>query len=210
VDILSGGRLTVGLGVGWMEEEFRALNVPFENRGKLVDEYVKVFRELWSSDTPQFSGDFVEFENVSLLPKPSQRGGPPIWVGGESPPALRRAARLGDGWMPIGSNPRHMLRDPTELASSLRVLAEEARKAGRSPSEITVAYMVPKYALLEDGGSDDPGQPFVGDRAKILQSVKAFGDVGVNFLGFEIKGHSIDKTIDAIERFAEVVHEFLH
>src|ERR1700722_1440196 len=91
VDILSGGRLIVGLGVGWMEEEFRALNVPFENRGRLVDEYVKVFRELWSSDTPQFSGDFVEFENVSLLPKPSQRRGPPIWVGGESPPALRRA-----------------------------------------------------------------------------------------------------------------------
>jgi probable F420-dependent oxidoreductase len=210
VDILSGGRLIVGLGVGWMEEEFRALNVPFEDRGRLVDEYVKVFRELWSSNAPHFSGDFVEFENITLLPKPSQRRGPPIWIGGESPPALRRAATLGDGWMPIGSNPRHTLRDPAELASSLGDLGKEARKAGRSPSEITVAYMVPRYALIEDGGSEDPGQSFVGDRAKILRSIKAFGDVGVSFLGFEILASSIDKAIDDIERFAEIVREFLH
>jgi probable F420-dependent oxidoreductase len=210
VDILSGGRLIVGLGVGWMEEEFRALNAPFENRGKLVDEYVKVFRELWSSDAPNFAGEFVEFENITLLPKPSQRRGPPIWIGGESLPAMRRAARLGDGWMPIGSNPRHTLRDPTELSSWLRVLGQEARKVGRSPSEVTTAYIVPRYALVEDGGSDDPGQPFVGDRAKILRSIKAFEAVGVSFLGFEILDASVDKTIDAMERFAEVVHEFLH
>ena len=87
LDVLSGGRLVVGVGVGWMREEFEALNLPpFEERGAVTDEYIRAFKELWTSDDPHFEGKYVSFDNISFLPKPVQKPHPPIWVGGESRP----------------------------------------------------------------------------------------------------------------------------
>ena len=106
IDILSGGRLTVGIGAGWMREEFEALQTePFDERGAVTDEYIAAFKELWTSDDPRFEGKYVRFSNIDFTPKPVQRPHPPIWVGGESGPALRRTAKLGDVWYPIQANP---------------------------------------------------------------------------------------------------------
>jgi probable F420-dependent oxidoreductase len=106
IDVLSGGRVTLGIGAGWMKEEFEALGTPpFEQRGKVTDEYIAAFRELWTRDKPSFSGEFVAFDKISFAPKPAQQGGIPIWVGGESGPALRRTAKIGDAWYPIPNNP---------------------------------------------------------------------------------------------------------
>lgn len=98
LDVLSGGRLLVGIGTGYLEPEFRAVGVPFEERGARTDEYLRAMRTLWSSPAPAFGGRFVSFGGVDAYPRPLDPAGPPIYVGGHSRAALRRAARYGQGW----------------------------------------------------------------------------------------------------------------
>src|SRR5208282_5449005 len=106
IDVLSGGRLAVGIGAGWMKEEFEAIGAPdFAERGAVTDEHLDVFRELWTNPAPAFDGRYTKFSGVLFEPKPVQKPYPPIWVGGESGPSLRRCARIGDVWYPIGTNP---------------------------------------------------------------------------------------------------------
>jgi probable F420-dependent oxidoreductase len=101
LDRLSGGRFILGVGVGWAREEFEVLGVPFEKRGAVADEYLEALLELWAKDTASFRGRFVRFENVETGPRPLTDPHPPIWVGGGSDAALRRAVRFGDAWHPI-------------------------------------------------------------------------------------------------------------
>src|SRR5712692_2498986 len=139
LDVLSQGRIIVGLGVGWMKEEFENLNAPaYEDRGRVTDEYIKVFRELWTKENPSFNGKYCSFSNVIFLPKPVQKPAIPIWIGGHSKQAIRRAARLGDGWHPIGGVPTIPL-EPDDLRKDLTMLAEYAQAAGRDPKTIRVA-----------------------------------------------------------------------
>jgi len=106
LDLLSKGRLILGAGVGWMEEEFELLNAePYANRGAVTDEYLQAFIELWTKDDPKFEGQYVNFSDITFLPKPVQKPYPPIWIGGQSKPAIRRAASLGDAWHPVGAIP---------------------------------------------------------------------------------------------------------
>ena len=101
LDHLSKGRLILGIGSGYIEREFQALGVPMRERGARTDEYLRAMKELWTSDTPTFHGKYVSFDHISFEPRPAQRPHPPIWVGGHVPAVLRRAAELGDGWMPF-------------------------------------------------------------------------------------------------------------
>jgi len=100
LDFLSGGRFTLGTAVGHLEREFEILGVPFRERGAMTDEFIAAMRELWTSPTPTFAGRWVRFDHVAFEPKPVQKPHPPILIGGNSRPAMRRAARLGDGWLP--------------------------------------------------------------------------------------------------------------
>jgi len=100
LDFLSGGRFTLGTAVGHLQREFDILKVPFKDRGVLADEYIGAMKELWTSPAPSFQGRTVQFENIAFEPKPVQKPHPPILIGGNSRPAMRRAARLGDGWLP--------------------------------------------------------------------------------------------------------------
>jgi probable F420-dependent oxidoreductase len=110
LDVLSGGRLMLGIGVGWMEEEFQALGVStYAERGAVTNEYLRLFKELWTKDRPHFQGKYCQVWDIGFYPKPVQKPHPPIWIGGHSTPALRRAATLGDGWMPIGLRPQPLL-----------------------------------------------------------------------------------------------------
>ncbi len=105
IDVLSKGRVTLGVGVGWMREEFEALGTPdFDRRGAVTDEYLRIFKTLWTESPASFSGRFYRFGPLTCSPHPVQKPHPPIWVGGHSKAALRRAARLGDGWHPVGAN----------------------------------------------------------------------------------------------------------
>jgi probable F420-dependent oxidoreductase len=100
LDFLSGGRIILGTAVGHLEREFQVLNVPFEERGAMTDEYLRAIVELWTSPDPVFRGRYVQFEGIVFEPKPVQKPHPPILIGGNTQPAMRRAAALGDGWLP--------------------------------------------------------------------------------------------------------------
>ena len=128
LDYLSGGRVELGIGVGWLKEEFDALGVPWEARGARTDEYVEVLRALWSSDHATYSGRFANFTNVSSNPKPV-RGGVPIVIGGHSRAAAERAGRLGDGFFPGKGSEK-------ALAARFDVVRQTAASAGRDPSTI--------------------------------------------------------------------------
>lgn len=108
IDHLSGGRLTLGLSAGHLRREFEALGVPFDRRGAICDEYLRAMKELWISDLPEFHGEFASFSNIVFEPKPHQSPHPPLLIGGDAKPVLRRAATLGDGWLPWQTTRREM------------------------------------------------------------------------------------------------------
>jgi probable F420-dependent oxidoreductase len=132
LDLLSGGRLTLGIGVGWSAEEFAALGVPFARRGERAAEYVAAMRRLWSDDVASFSGEFISFEAVRVNPKPVRRRRIPVVLGGNSDAALRRVASFGDGW--YGFN-------LTAAATAERIATLErfCEREGRARSELSVA-----------------------------------------------------------------------
>jgi probable F420-dependent oxidoreductase len=131
IDVLSGGRLLLGVGVGWMREEAEAVGTCFEDRGRRTDEYIEVMRTLWRDDVASFAGRSVSFTQVKSVPKPVQPGGVPILVGGHSEAAARRAGRLGDGFFPLGVS-------ADELPALLDVMHAAAKEAGRDPALIPI------------------------------------------------------------------------
>jgi probable F420-dependent oxidoreductase len=130
LDWLSGGRVDLGVGVGWLKEEFAALNVPWERRGKRTDEYLEVLHTLWVDDTSSFHGELYDLDPCEMFPKPLQQP-VPVHVGGETPAALRRAARHAQGWHTFN-------RTPEELASGLAELDGHLEAAGRRRSDLRI------------------------------------------------------------------------
>jgi probable F420-dependent oxidoreductase len=142
LDYVSGGRLVLGVGVGGEgRADFAAVGVPIEERGALADEAMLALRELFRGPRASFAGEFFRFEDVSIEPESTQPGGPPLWVGGRSTAALRRAGRLGDGWMPIWVSPERFERGWEEVR-------RHARMAGRDPDPLVPAVVLP--ARVED------------------------------------------------------------
>lgn len=127
LDVLSKGRLTCGVSVGWMAEEMALLGAPpFADRARASDEYMQAFRELWTSAAPELQGQFAKFEKLKFEPKPVQKPHPPLWVGGEIGAARRRAGRLGDGWYPVAANPNAPLDTADLYAAGLAEVRGEA------------------------------------------------------------------------------------
>jgi probable F420-dependent oxidoreductase len=207
IDVLSQGRLTFGIGAGWMKEEFEALGVPpFAERGSVTDEYLLACRELWTKDDPSFAGKHVKFADVLFDPKPVQKPHPPIWVGGESGPALRRTARLGDGWYPIGTNPQHRLDSMKRFAAGVERLQRLVRDAGRDPAEVTLAYRITGWGPSLPARADDGERRlFSGETADILADLRAFRDFGVGHVDFNFDGASAEAMIANMRRFREDV-----
>ena len=135
LDVLSNGRLTFGVGLGWLAEEFDAVGIDFASRAARTREYVRALRVLWSEDEPRFSGRFASFGPLKFEPKPVQKPHPPIVFGGESAAALKRAAALGDGWYGVGHTPG----SAAAQVERLRVLRGEAGRA-TAPFEVTVSH----------------------------------------------------------------------
>jgi probable F420-dependent oxidoreductase len=207
IDVLSNGRLTFGIGAGWMREEFEALGVPpFAERGAVTDEYLMACRELWTSDNPRYEGKYVKFADVLFEPKPVQKPHPPIWVGGESGPALRRTARLGDGWYPIGTNPRHRLDSMKRFAAGVERLRRLTREAGRDPARIALAYRVTSWGKSLPARADDGERRlFSGDTADIVGDLRTFRDYGVGHVDFSFDGDSAEAMIANMRRFHDDV-----
>ncbi len=207
IDVLSGGRLTVGIGAGWLKEEFDALGVPdFAERGAVTDEYMQAFRELWVSEAPRFEGRFVKFSNIIFAPKPVQKPHPPLWVGGESGPALRRTARLGDGWYPIGTNPSHPLNTRSRYRAGIARLRKLTEDAGRDPAAVALAYRVHRHGSLVAAKADDGERHlFSGGPAEIVEDLQAMRELGVVAVDFSFPGPTAEAVIEALRQFREEV-----
>jgi probable F420-dependent oxidoreductase len=132
LDLMSRGRIRLGVGAGWMRAEFRRLGIPYEERGAITDEYLRAMRELWTAERPSFTGRYVSIDDVSFLPRPTRPTGVPIVVGGSGPRPLRRLAELGDGWVPLSGGPR-------EIEAGLEALAPLLAERGRTGDSIWVA-----------------------------------------------------------------------
>ena len=180
IDVLSGGRFVLGVGVGWLEDEFRLLGIPFAKRGARTHEYVAMMQALWTQDAPRFSGDFVELhEDVNVLPRPIQKPHPPIWVGGESTPALRRVAAFGNGWHCGLVLPERI----PGLLDRIRALMDEA---GRDFSELEITALA------------------ASDRTR-AHEIDAYRTAGVDVLYMLPLSDDAEAVIDEMHGFADRV-----
>lgn len=197
IDVLSGGRLTLGIGAGWLKEEFEALGTPpFEERGQVTDEYLAAFRELWTAESPSFAGKYTRFDNLLFAHKPVQRPGPPIWVGGESGPALRRTAKFGDAWYPIGGNPSFPLDSIARLETAIARLRKLTAEAGRDPGAVGIAYRVQLFgAGVPAQAGDGNRRLFSGGQDAILDDIRALGALGVGHLDLGISATTAEEAV---------------
>lgn len=200
VDSLSGGRLFLGAGTGWWREEFEALGLGehFAERGPRTDEYLRIFRNLWTEANPSFAGRFFSYADLIAEPKPAQPGGPPVWIGGNTPRALRRVAEFGDVWHPVVLTPPAHL-DPAEMAQRRDELAALCEKNGRDPATLRI---VPKTHLF---WSERDGRPLAGPPAKIVEDLHAYRAVGASEVIFYVPGDSEAEQLDSLQRIAEEV-----
>ena len=207
IDVLSEGRLIAGLGVGWMAEEFEALqSPPYRERGVVSDEYIEVFKTLWTSKSPDYDGTYCKFSNVVFEPKPVQKPHPPIWIGGESGPALRRTARIADAWYPISTNPKFPVQTVEQLDASMARIRAHAEQIGRDPAEIGIAYSPLTYNAGE-AETDARGErlPFTGSHQEIADDIKRFEAAGVEHLMVGIGAESKDGWLSAVDEFADKI-----
>ncbi|GGG17202.1 LLM class F420-dependent oxidoreductase [Caldovatus sediminis] len=207
LDVLSGGRLTVGIGAGWLRAEFDAVvTTPFAERGAVTDEYVDAFRRLWTEDKPHIAGRYVRYDGLVMEPRPVQRPHPPIWVGGESGPSMRRAARVGDAWYPIGSNNAHLLDTLPRLEAGIAKLRRLTEAAGRDPERIGVAYRVKRHGHEAPPASDGHRRLFTNGVANVIADIKALRALGVTAIDFDFEGRDAEKSMADMRRFrAEVM-----
>jgi probable F420-dependent oxidoreductase len=176
LDVLSGGRVTLGIGSGWLKEEFDALGIPFNERGARTNEAIRALRSLWKPKAEPFDGRFYKWAAVESHPKPVQAGGVPIVVGGHSEAAARRAGRLGDGFFP-GKG------DLDTLRHLFGVMRDEAKKAGRDPSKIEIT----------------------AGAAKDLDAIRRHQDLGVSRMTVAPSGSDEAAIAKGIETFANQV-----
>ena len=160
LDVLSEGRLILGVGSGWMREEFEAIGIDPKERGARTDEHIQVLKTLWRDDPASFDGRFTNFENLVLATTPHREGGPPIWVGGNTEPGMRRALRHGDGWHAFELYPEDMPEINAELE---RIGAEE----DRDPAELEISVV---RGLIPPGQEEES---FIPDRRLLSGSADA-------------------------------------
>ena len=202
LDVLSGGRVILGAGVGWMEEEFQALGLDtYAQRGAVTDEYIQLFKELWTKDNPEFHGEHYQLSESGFKPKPVQKPHPPIWIGGHTNPAIRRAAKYGDGWMPIGLRPPAIL-EPEELAEKIARLRRLTVRAGRPEDAVSLCFST---GVTFDNSPGATRRMMSGRAEQIAADLRQYQDLGVrNFiLGFP--GDSVAALDEAMEQFSKQV-----
>jgi len=212
LDVCSGGRVILGVGVGWWPEEFQALAAPpFAERGAATDEYIRLMKELWTRDEPSFRGKYYQLSDVTLLPKPVQKPHPPLWVGGHTAPALRRAGELGDGWHPIGLRPPSAL-VPAEYAEKAQQVRAYAARAGRRAEAVRLTFRAPleiwpraRQPRKAAGGSMIQGSPLRGTAEKVAGDIRAYRRAGVQTFIFDFTEQDPDAMVELMERFAKEV-----
>lgn len=198
VDQASGGRFIFGVGVGWDQEEFTDLGLPFKRRGRMSDDYIRAIKAAWAADIPQYRGEFLSFSGATFSPQPVQRPNPPIWVGGApgatSHAALRRCAELGDAWHPLALS----LDDVEKGHAAIR---EMAARFGRS-----APGLAPRNLLdLTDGPKGTGRAAFQGSLDEVAADVKRARGLGAEWLTFDLPRAGVPAMQRAMERIAREV-----
>lgn len=204
IDVLTGGRLFIGVGAGWLAEEFAAMgSPPFGSRGAVTDEWIEIFIKLWTEDNPTFEGKFYQIREIGCFPKPVQKPHPPIFVGGNSRPAIRRAARYAQSW--------HAFRVPAgDLPPLLAYLREQLRAHGRPPGAcgFSVRYGVRVVGPRGDATRRDPEEPgrvFVGTAEQVAEQLKPIVDLGPTHAIFDCRTGPYPELLETMERLASEV-----
>ena len=197
-DVLSGGRLVLGVGAGWLEAEFDALSASYADRGPVTDEYLRVIRNLWETETSSFQGWWKSYEDLRLFPKRHEgRSGPiPIVVGGNAAPSIRRAAELGDGWHPINQS-------PDQLARSIGEYRRACERFERTPGPVVLRHM--------PGGRTEPEgrPPLTGSADEQLADLRAYADAGLDELVLSLGARSSDELLHTLGTFKSEVADRL-
>jgi probable F420-dependent oxidoreductase len=186
IDALSNGRLILGVGVGWWEEELTALGVPYKQRGRHADEILKIFKTLWTEDHPTFNGEFFKFPDLGFQPKPVQKPHPPIWVGGNSPGAFRRVVTYGNGW-------HATYLQPEQLRESLDKLRAAADAAKRPFDTIELSMRVRNTG------------PLSTSRQEVVDLLGAYKKAGLTHVMLDIRRDSLSEMLENLEIVASDV-----
>ena len=191
LDVLSGGRLTLGVGVGVIEQELEAMGSPFHERGAITDECIAIMKELWTQEDPSYQGRFHSFSGMKFSPKPAQKPHIPLIIGGTSRAAARRAAGVGDGWHPTAL-------DPETLSQGIRYLRERVQDGGRDPAAVPVSVSAPLGEVSREGRYSLGKDP-----AEILQKAQTYESLGVDRLVVSSNTEDSAQMLDALEILAE-------
>ncbi len=203
IDLLSGGRVIVGVGAGHVTEEYELLAGDFAGRGRQTDEAVGALARCFTEEFPELPGPHWPARDLGLGPRPVQTPRPPIWIGGSSPAAVRRTAAFGDGWLPQGTRRRDL---PGQIRR-LRELREELR--GGAPIDIgTIAE--PLYLTSGGAGADLPGYVLQGTADQVAESLLELVGMGVNHLQVRFVARSVDEWCDQTARFGAEVGPLLN
>ncbi len=200
LDQISGGRVTLGVGVGAMQEEFDALGIPMRQRGSLTDECIAIMKELWTSPHPSYQSRRWSFSDLRFSPKPIQKPHIPLWIGGSSPGAIRRTAITGDGWHPTGLSPE-------EFSLGRREIGEQAKAAGRDPASITMSTRVEVEVPGGPASARAAGRHRVpgDDPGRIVAAIAAYETVGVEHTVLAINSGDITAIRSLMESIAHHV-----
>ncbi len=196
VDYLSNGRVIMGVGAGWLQEEFQAMSVPFEERGPRTDEYLRVIRNLWETETSSFAGRWKTYTNMRMFPKsaPNRRGGTiPAWVGGNGAASIRRAAELGDGWHPINLG-------LDAFTEGVKQYHAQCERFGREPGPVCIRHM-PRGRTRPAG--DRPA--FIGTADEIAEDIRAYEASGLDELMLSLPARTVNEQIAVLRDFMRSV-----
>ena len=197
LDVLSEGRVILGVGAGWMEKEFEALGVPFSERGAITDEYLEILKVLWTRDDPRFKGEYIEFSDIKFLPKPYQQPYPPIWVGGGSQKAIERAVSYGDGWHPVGLTPR-------ELKEKLKYVNELLQ--GHNKANFQISLRRNLEITDKDINKDDTLR---GPIEKIAKGIREYKELGVDHLILHFLSGTAEGVINTMSTFSKKIRPLI-
>jgi probable F420-dependent oxidoreductase len=196
VDQVSRGRFIFGVGVGWDEAEFVDLRLPFAERGRLSDDYIRAIKAAWAEDVPQYKGGYVSFSGATFSPRPAQRPHPPIWVGGApgavSSPAVRRCAELGDAWHPLALG----LDDIEKGYATVRDLA--ARHGRRERPGLAPRNLID----LNDAARGSGRAAFQGSVDEIASDIRRVRSLGAEWMTFDLPRAGVPAMQRAMERLA--------
>ena len=197
LDVLSGGRVILGIGSGWLKEEFKALGVSYEERGRITDEYLEIMKELYTSESPSFSGNYFNFTDIVFDPKPFQKPFPPVWIGGSSRISLIRAVKYGSGWHAVGSTPE-------KIKAGKEFLNTQFEECNINSDGFIIS--VRKNLQITDRKIKDDSELLRGNLDKISKGIREYKQAGVNYLALQILSSDFKGVLETIKTIKEEIY----